>query len=201
MVASGKTLNFGTAGGELLRPRRASELLRRRSGVRRSGVSPQRAQGGKRGRCRQTGQTARSTSWVAVAPHVVLVVRAQPRLHRRDKRGAAAANRLEQPGHAQRRAAFGVDAVLVGAVRVRDAHHGRLHDVFEQPTAEHGEVRVVRADEHHVDEPRAALALPEDLGRDLVRLAVVEQAEEGRDVEAVRRHVERVCPTAAEGTG
>ena len=94
MVASGKTLNFGTAGGELLRPRRASELLRRRSGVRRSGVSPQRAQGGKRGRCRQTGQTARSTSWVAVAPHVVLVVRAQPRLHRRDKRGAAAANRL-----------------------------------------------------------------------------------------------------------
>ena len=60
-------LNFGAAGAGLRRPRRAFELLRRRSGVRRSGLSLRAVQGERRmGRCRPTGHTALSTSWRAV---------------------------------------------------------------------------------------------------------------------------------------
>ena len=49
LVESGKTSSWGRPGGELLRPRRASKLLRRRSGVRRSGLSPGRHQAGRWG--------------------------------------------------------------------------------------------------------------------------------------------------------
>ena len=50
----------------------------------------------------------------------------------------------------------------------------------------------MRADQHHVQEPSARLALAKNFGRDLVRLTVVEQAQERRDVEAVGRDVEGV---------
>ena len=87
-------------------------------------------------------------------------------------RGADSSERARPPGLAPR----GRRGAAVLAARGRDD--------FE-PAA-------VRSDEHHVEEPSASLALAVDLGRDLVRLAVVEQAEEGRDVEAVRRHLVRV---------
>ena len=54
-------LDFGAAGAGLRRPRRASERLRRRSGVHRSGLRLQMAQWRQTGRGPQAGRMALST--------------------------------------------------------------------------------------------------------------------------------------------
>ena len=56
--AKGRRLDLGAAGGGQRRPRRASKVLRWRSGVRRSGPVPYKAPGGRKGRGRQDGRTA-----------------------------------------------------------------------------------------------------------------------------------------------
>ena len=156
-VQGGEILNFGAVGGGLRRLRRASQLLCRRSSVRRSGLSLRRAHGGERGAVlRPAGRplflfspAARARGpRVAEEAHVVrghepvdAAGRAQQRWH--------VAKRAERPGAARtwrwRADKRQEDVALLGRRR-RGAHREHqsaavaiLVDCTHQPERGHGE--------------------------------------------------------------
>ena len=120
-----RTRNFGAARGEILRPRRASTMLRRRSGVRWSGLSLL-------GRYPQTGPRALQTSRAAEDSvhegrrHELQRARGEDKraAHRRQVHRRAHRRRVAE-GHVAERvvdaeAAVGVDAAEPVHVRVLD---------------------------------------------------------------------------------
>ena len=120
-----RTRNFGAARGEILRPRRASTMLRRRSGVRWSGLSLL-------GRYPQTGPRAPQTSRAAEDSvhegrrHELQRARGEDKraAHRRQVHRRAHRRRVAE-GHVAERvvdaeAAVGVDAAEPVHVRVLD---------------------------------------------------------------------------------